>query len=576
MWLATIARQPDHWEDRRVARLVVMALALAYGVASVAVALDVAPNAATTYAAASPAAAAAGLAAGFALIGAGCVAWWERPHAAIGPVTLALGVVWLAPNWVGWEAGPALVRTVAMVAAPLALPLLVVLVAPRAARFALAVGAAFSLAAVLFGDPFLDPYCWSNCTDDAFLVHADPDLAGALEDAGRWLVISGGVALALYAGRRLVVASPAARAATWSVLVPAAFAALGEAAYAVALAPDGAEDPGDAAFAVIFLVRAFTYAALAAGVAWTVVRGRATRAAVKRLADDLGAAPEPGSLRAALARSLGDPGVAVAYPIPGSGAHVDAEGRPVAIPANGRATTPIVRNGQPVAVVIHDGALAGAETLEREIGAAARLAVDNERLRAEALAQLEDLRASRARVIEAGDTARRRIERDLHDGAQQRLLTLSYELRLALADARAGGDDELADLLAAGAAEVQTALAELRELAHGIHPVVLSEGGLGPALWTLADSAAVPVEIAAVPDERLPAAVERAAYAVVSWAVGAAGDHLAVRVCRDAQVEVTAGPVTADVPVHVADRVGALGGRIRVEDGTLRAELPCA
>ena len=135
-----------------------------------------------------------------------------------------------------------------------------------------------------------------------------------------------------------------------------------------------------------------------------------------------------------------------------------------------------------MALVIHDAALSGARELEREIGAAARLAVDNERLRAEVLAQLEDLRASRARIVEAGDSARRRIERDLHDGAQQRLLTLSYELRLARADAEADGDEALAPLLAVDGEEVQAALAELRDLAHGIYPAILTEAGLGPAL----------------------------------------------------------------------------------------------
>ena len=124
----------------------------------------------------------------------------------------------------------------------------------------------------------------------------------------------------------------------------------------------------------------------------------------------------------------------MAYWLPGSRRYVDHSGRPVDPHASGaRSVTPIVRNGEPVALVIHDQALSAALDLEREIGTAARLAVDNERLRAEVLAQLEDLRASRARIVEAGDAARRRIERDLHDGAQQRLLALSYELRLARA-----------------------------------------------------------------------------------------------------------------------------------------------
>ncbi len=195
------------------------------------------------------------------------------------------------------------------------------------------------------------------------------------------------------------------------------------------------------------------------------------------------------------------------------------------------------------------------------------------------LAQLEDLRSSRARIVEAADSARRRIERDLHDGAQQRLLTLSYELRLARAEA--DGDDALTTVLAATSEEVQAALSELRDLAHGIHPAILTEAGLGPALESLADAAPLPVEVSATPPARLPEAVERAAYLFVAGAVDAAAragaDHVAVTVRRDREhVLVTAGRVGAALPVHLADRIGALGGRVSVEHGTLRAEIPCA
>jgi signal transduction histidine kinase len=541
-----------------------MALAIAYGAASVAVALHVAPNQPTTYAAASTAAAVADLAAGLGLIGAGCLLWWERPDAVRGPVTVLLGVVWFAPDWVGWEAGPALVRSVAMVAVPFLLPLLFAFVRAPGRVPVLVAAAAFSVAFAAVHDPFLDVDCWSNCTDNVFLVHAAPAAARTIADVWLWVVIVAGVGLVAYAGRRLLAASRAARAAEWAILVPAALAAAAEAAYAIAQlgAPEDPERAG------VFLVRAAAYCCVAAGVAWTVVRQWRTSAAIQRLADDLGEAPAPGALRAALARTLGDPALTVGYRLPASDAYVDAEGRPIVL--DGRATTPIVRHGEPVALVVHDGTLAG---VERKIGAAARLAVDNERLRAEALSQLEDLRASRARIVEAGDAARQRIERDLHDGAQQRLLTLSYELRLAHADAEAAGEAELAARLARGGEEVKAALAELRELAHGIYPAILTEAGLGPALYTLADGARLPVEVEAA-EERLPAPVERAAYALVAGAVEFAHDHLAVSVEHDGRdVVVTIAPLAVAPP---ADRVGALGGRITVQDGTLRAEIPCA
>jgi signal transduction histidine kinase len=233
-----------------------------------------------------------------------------------------------------------------------------------------------------------------------------------------------------------------------------------------------------------------------------------------------------------------------------------------------------------VAIVTHAAAL---PELEREIGAAVRLAIENERLQAEVLSQLEDLRASRARIVETGDTARRRLERDLHDGAQQRLLALSYDLRLARAAADAAGDSPTALLLAGATEDTLKALGELRELAHGIYPAILTEAGLAPALATLADTAALPVEIVDASEERYPAPVESAAYAVVADALEDAGarratcarvsavredDNLMVRVDDD-------GAERTSTMVQVTDRVGALGGSVVVGPMTLFAQIPC-
>ena len=186
-----------------------------------------------------------------------------------------------------------------------------------------------------------------------------------------------------------------------------------------------------------------------------------------------------------------------------------------------------------MAIVVHDAALLEGPALEREIGSAARLAVENERLQAEVLAQLEDLRASRARIVETGDAERRRLERDLHDGAQQRLLALSYDLRLARAAAEAEGDREHATLLASAGDEAQAALGELRELAHGIYPAILAEAGLAPALATLADEAPLPVELGEVPPERYGAPVETAAYLTVAEAIADAAGRRATFVSVD-------------------------------------------
>jgi signal transduction histidine kinase len=261
---------------------------------------------------------------------------------------------------------------------------------------------------------------------------------------------------------------------------------------------------------------------------------------------------------------------------------VDATGRPVAEPvaAPGRAVTALVRDGRRIAVVSHTAAL---PELERELGAAVRLALENERLQAEALAQLDQLRASRVRIVETGDAEGRRLERDLHDGAQQRLLALSYDLRLARAQAQADGDAPTGTLLTEATDQARAALGELRELAHGIYPAILAEAGLGPALASLADAAPLPVEILAEAEGRYPAAVETAAYLLVAEALEDAtsrdASHATVSVVRTGErlvvtVEDDGSDRTAEL-VQLADRVGALDGRLAVEPTRLRAELPC-
>jgi signal transduction histidine kinase len=195
-------------------------------------------------------------------------------------------------------------------------------------------------------------------------------------------------------------------------------------------------------------------------------------------------------------------------------------------------------------------------------------------------AQLEDLRASRARIIEAGDAERRRLERDLHDGAQQRLIGLMLALRLLRAQLGTEQDQHLAGRLDEAEAELRRAVTELRGLAHGIHPAVLSDEGLAPALEALAEGTLAPLRIAAVPDERFPPAVETAAYIVVAEAAKAGAARVSAT-RRDGwlvvDVETEAEP---DGLVDLEDRVGALDGRLAVERAPggrvrIRVEIPC-
>jgi signal transduction histidine kinase len=329
--------------------------------------------------------------------------------------------------------------------------------------------------------------------------------------------------------------------------------------------------------------------ALAVGLLWA----RSARSAVADLVVELEQTP-PGSLRDALARTLGDPTLELALRLPEPGSYVDAEGRPLELPApdSGRAVTVLGDSEAPVAALVHDPALLEQSALLRSAGAAARLALENERLQAELRLQLAEVRASRARIVTAGDHERRRLERDLHDGAQQRLLSLGLALRLVRLELGPGANGA-ASLLGEAEAELGAALEELRELAQGIHPAVLTEHGLGPALRTLAVRSPLPVEIHAVPENRLPAPLEAAAYFVVAEALANVAKHarassVSVSIsCRQGSLVVeveddgvggaksTAGSGLAGL----ADRVHALDGVLMIRsdagEGTrLRAELP--
>jgi signal transduction histidine kinase len=580
---------------RRVnlARLAAGPTALAVGLGALAVAQG--PGRFTTYGGQSGLTAALTVAAGLALVAAGLVTAFSHQAARIGDLAVLAGLVWFAPVWVGWDRGPPLVRSLGMVAAGFAFPLLLhlVLASPSgrlrgavAGGLVSAVYLEAALAAIgqaLFRHPFYDPNCWANCTDNKFLVRSLPGLARAIEATDRWFTAAAAAALVAVCVRRLLRDSGPARRALLPVALPAILLAATIIAHTIALLRTPLEQPSDPTFGAIFVLGCVAVILLAAALVWAAARIRVQRRAVAQIVTSLGQAPPPGSLQAALAKAVGDPDLQIAYWLPDSQRHVDANGRPVAQPVAGpgRAVTTLVRDGRRIAVVSHTAAL---PDLERELGAAVRLALENERLQAEILARLDELRASRVRIVETGDSERRRLERDLHDGAQQRLLALSYDLRLARAQANADGDPETGSLLTQATDQAQAALDELRELAHGIYPAILTEAGLAPALASLADAAPLPVEVGDVAGGRYPAAVETAAYLLVAEALqdaaGRRASHAVVRVARDVgRLVVTVeddGTDRTSPMVELADRVGALEGRLTVEPTRLRAELSCA
>jgi signal transduction histidine kinase len=317
--------------------------------------------------------------------------------------------------------------------------------------------------------------------------------------------------------------------------------------------------------------------------------------AVSDLVARLGDGREDGTLRDALAGALGDASLALAYWLPERAAWVDATGGTVVLPEAGdaRSCTPVQRGGEPVAMLLHDPSVSDERELVQAVVGAAALALENERLAAELHANVKELRASRARIVESADAARRRIERDLHDGAQQRLVALSLSLRSARRriDQAPG---EAKELLDDASGNLESAIRELRDLARGIHPAVLTDRGLASAVRALAQRVPMPVEIVAAPEERLPEPVEAAAYFVISEAITnvvryAQASFATVEIQRVPGrliVEVADDGVGGADPGNgsglrgLADRVGALDGRLEVESEvargtTVRALIPC-
>jgi signal transduction histidine kinase len=319
------------------------------------------------------------------------------------------------------------------------------------------------------------------------------------------------------------------------------------------------------------------------------IRGR--RGRVGELVVELGST-RPGEVRAALARTLGDPSLELGLWLADRGQFVDEQGERIeATAAAGRALTLIGPREQPLAALLHDERLLGQRPLLEAAGSAARLALENSRLQAQLRVQLAELRASRQRIVEAGDRERRRVERNLHDGAQQRLLAVS--LSLAMLRDRVDANGPVAGELGEVSAELQRAIEELRELARGIHPAILTEEGLSAAVESLADRAMVPVRVRCDLHGRLAEPVEATAYFVVAeslanvtrygQAAGAVVELSRRNGCLRVQVR-DDGVGGADASRGsglrgLEDRVAALGGTLLVDSpsgaGTrVVAEIP--
>ncbi|MEZ5098632.1 MAG: histidine kinase [Thermoleophilia bacterium] len=535
---------------------------------------------------------------GWAFAGAGLTLARLRPRNRVGGVLVLVGVAWLGQLLrvadVPWLA------TVGWLVSALPLAGLVVLtlafpsgrLASRSERWigglALVLAGPGQLAWLMLLPSF--PTC-DGCAPppaNELLVGGAPNVADAVEVAQNAAGALLGLAALVLLVRRWWSGSPALRRQAAPVLwLGASLCLVG----AVALVDGIAGGPlGDGPWwALSGLV-----ALVPLTVVYALVRRRLDRAHVASLVIELGAGRSTASLPESLARTLRDPGLDVLYWLPTQGRYVDRAGRPAALPeprlrskvptsnveASGSRRSSTIPSSTRPRSSSHPG-LRGCCARARERAAAGRL-----RSRA-----TRTMRASRARLVEVGDRERRRLERDLHDGAQQRLVSIAMTLGLARARERAGG--EVSSLLGEAQEELERALADLRELSHGLLPPILRERGLEPALRELAKRSAVRTDLSVDPLPALTPAVEATAYFVASEALTNAAKHAAA-----GRVELTLRQEAGGVRVQIADdglggadpsgsglrgladRVGALGGRLEVGAGpsggtVVEAWVPC-
>ena len=550
------------------ARIVVGAAALALGVA----AADAARRApGFALAGDSPARLTLGIAAGWAVVAAG-LALGAGGERASGRLLAAAGCAWLAAG---------LGTPGARAAAPFTLGLVAVAVTPALIGHALLVAAGAgrrgrldrAVLATLYGALAgllgllptlavdLGAAGCGSCPENLLAIADSPRAVADLSRSGvrlGLLAVACVVALTLW---RLARAPAARRRRAAPVVVPGCVylalvgASLGHAWARGFLGTDAVDQ-------ALWAAQAAALLGLAAGVASLHVTARRRRSRLAGLVVDLSDAQRSGGLRDALAKALGDPELELLHASAG-GDWIDGGGH-VRTPPPGAATTTLVREREPVALLCHRPGLLDDPRLTTEIEETVRLGLEHERLEGELRRQLAHLRRSRADIVAAGEAERRRLERDLHDGAQQRLVAFAF----ALGVARPPAAPERAAALEGAQRAVQEALGELRELAHGLYPVALADAGLAAAVESLSDRRPG-LRASSVPVDRFAPAIEETAY----FAIAAMAEHwspasMTVRAALDGERLVLELRAAADPPtdlVGIEDRVGALGGSVAVD-----------
>ena len=522
--------------------------------------------------------------------------------AAGGLCGIGLGVAWLVREWANPAAPQGWVFTAGLLFAAAWLPIAARLALSHplshpwrgANRAVIAFVALAAFAPAVVRTVTFDPAAAGclTCPANLLLVAPSPQVAAAADRVGVIVQLAACVLLMGWVVGTMITASTAVRLARAPIAV--ASAAL---FFAAAFGYTGALVGGDGTHEAMLRTigaQSISLMAIAAAMAWDPLRLRLMRRRTTRLVTDLSSTPRPGSLRDELARIVGDPTITLAFPLD-DGRIVDESGRVMTEPSREvalgpdsgsgrRSATLLQRDGRPLVVLFHRRGLLDDGGYRQTLARATGLAIGNERLHAELAAQVEDLRRSRSDLVASFDAERRRLERSLHDGAQQRAVSLLLALRLA---ASRTPDDRMAEAIN----EVETAIEELRELAHGLYPASLAEEGLASALQELSERATIPLRVAAAPSERLPEPVETTGYAVISATTGRAdvasaevaaeysGAELVISVSGRLMPGANEGAVSP-TGVALEDRVGAVGGTMTMSTvaGRLdvRAVLPCA
>ncbi len=534
---------------------------------------------------------------GFSFLAAGLAAWRRWPANRLGLLFSIVGYLWLAPN-VGYlpSALPFTLGNAIAWIYPAALAQLALAWPAGRLRSRFEVGVVVavytwdlgqSVVSMLFWNPSVAG-CGPGCPANLLLVDSSSSIDNAF---GAWSLI---VSLLVNATVLTLIIRHWQTARGWTrrAMTPLLWISFAVMAWSVTQTLSANLDFWQTSVALWDIAPLILLTGPAAFIVSTLL-ARSARGAVGTAIVDLEPGSSPGQLRDALALAIGDSTLQLAFRRPAEPGYGDTQGRhfDLADLAPARAVTPLTETGE--AVLVYDRALEDEPQLVRLLASAAGLALEHSRLQAEVQAQLEQVRASRARIVEAGDAERRRLERDLHDGAQQRLVTLSLALAMAR-DRATQADPALGALIESASKEAREAITELRELARGLHPAVLTQTGLAGAVQALAERSPVPTTIIEVPHQRFPAAVEATAYFVVSEALANVAKHahastarVTIRTLPDRLVVTVsddgAGGATPDGGSGLrglSDRVAAAGGSLRIDSppgaGTrLEADIPC-